>query len=304
VSRPESTVDPVDPADAPSGPSFLRSVEFLTGPDPNLGSFLLVVAIVTAVFVALFQFTLPAPVSHVLTVGVLVITLVSAAVGAALDRMGYFDVPATGTTDAPSPPARRPWVPVGGASAPLPPLVNFDAELRAYADLFGGDLPPAFDPFVRDYLRLKTNTRNRATIASDLRADLNPIGALFDPGTEGDRLYESISDRLFRYVADADELVDVRDVTVADADGTATDVTALRGGVGRVAFEVVNGGEAAAVDAVVTLYDADGTAVSTRTRSAGVLGPGARRRLDVDAFVPGEADRAEVTVRASPVDPE
>ena len=49
------SADTVD--DEPRSPTFLDSIEFLTGEDPNLGSFLLVVGIVTCVFIALFQFT-------------------------------------------------------------------------------------------------------------------------------------------------------------------------------------------------------------------------------------------------------
>jgi len=77
----------------PRDSAFLSGLEFLTGDDPNAGSFLLVVGLVTCVFIAGFQFTLPAPVSHLLTGLVLVVAVISFVVGAVLDILGYFEVP-------------------------------------------------------------------------------------------------------------------------------------------------------------------------------------------------------------------
>ncbi|MEF8789887.1 MAG: hypothetical protein V5A61_07145 [Haloarculaceae archaeon] len=88
MSQPDSTADS---ADTGTDSTFLRSIEFLTGEDPNLGSFLLVVGIVTCVFIALFQFTVPAPISHLLTGGVLFVTVISAMFALLLDTLGYFD---------------------------------------------------------------------------------------------------------------------------------------------------------------------------------------------------------------------
>ena len=78
--------------------TFLDGIQFLTGKDPNLGSFLLVVGMVTCVFIALFQFTLPAPISNLLTVGVVLVTVSSAIFAALLDNLGYFERNTTGTT--------------------------------------------------------------------------------------------------------------------------------------------------------------------------------------------------------------
>lgn len=92
MSSSERTVDQPDASeDTGTDSTFLRSIQFLTGQDPNLGSFLLVVGMVTAVFVALFQFTLPTPISHLLTAGVLFVTVLSAIFGMLLDSFGYFD---------------------------------------------------------------------------------------------------------------------------------------------------------------------------------------------------------------------
>ncbi|ODR83374.1 hypothetical protein BG842_09655 [Haladaptatus sp. W1] len=79
--------------------TFLDSIQFLTGKNPNLGSFLLVVGMVTCVFIALFQFTLPAPISNLLTIGVVLVTVTSAIFASLLDTLGYFD---RNTTVAPT----------------------------------------------------------------------------------------------------------------------------------------------------------------------------------------------------------
>jgi hypothetical protein len=75
---------------------FLKSIEFLTGSDPNAGSFLLVVGVVTCVFIAVFQFTLPDPISLILTGLVLVVAVISFIMGAILDILGYFDIEGDG----------------------------------------------------------------------------------------------------------------------------------------------------------------------------------------------------------------
>ena len=291
--------------DAETESAFLDSIEFLTGPNPNLGSFLLVVGMVTAVFIALFQLTLPPPVSVLLTAGVLVITVLSAIFGLLLDSFGYFEQETTTTTAATTSEsderttAARPWVPVEKTPAPLPPLINFDAELRAYADMFDGDLPEEFDPFISDYLRLKTNTRNRATIASDLRADLNPIGALFEEGSEGDKLYEDVSQRLLRYISDREDHVSLDRVAFYDEDGNETDVRAIENQPGRVELGITNEGEAAEVEVGVALYDEDDAVISSHTYSVGLVSPGATKAVDTDIFVPSDAERASTTVRSS-----
>jgi len=83
------SADTVEEDTEPS--TFLGGIEFLTGEDPNAGSFLLVVGMTTCVFVAAFQVTLPVPVSNLLTALVLVVAVISFLIGAVLDTLGYFD---------------------------------------------------------------------------------------------------------------------------------------------------------------------------------------------------------------------
>jgi len=85
-----------EPSPETESSTFLESIEFLTGEDPNAGSFLLVVGVVTCVFVAVFQFTLPEPISLILTALVLVVAVISFIMGAILDIAGYFDIEGDG----------------------------------------------------------------------------------------------------------------------------------------------------------------------------------------------------------------
>jgi len=77
----------------PQTSTFLSGLAFLTGEDPSAGSFLLVVGLITCVFIAAFQFTLPEPISTILTALVLVVAVISFIMGAILDILGYFDTP-------------------------------------------------------------------------------------------------------------------------------------------------------------------------------------------------------------------
>ncbi len=79
--------------EASGGSTFLDDIVFITGEDPNAGSFLLTVGIITCVFVAAFQLTLPEPISNLLTAAVLVVAVISFLLGAILDMLDYFDTP-------------------------------------------------------------------------------------------------------------------------------------------------------------------------------------------------------------------
>ena len=282
----------------PEESTFLQGIEFLTGEDPNLGSFLLTVGIVTCVFIALFQFALPSPVSHLLTAGVIIVTVLSAGFAALLDSLGYFDgaserdVPA----DVEGVRRRKPWVPATPVSAPLPPMINFDKELSELEAHFDGELPDQFTPFIKDYLRLKKNTANRKTIASDLRADLNPVGAILEEDTREYELYERIGDELFRYIGDSAAHLAVTDVVARDMNGEPRDVESMAGELATLELTVENEGEAADVDAIVEFY-AGVEQVSTRTVSIGTVNPGGSATVSTNVYVPEEADRVVTDAR-------
>ena len=77
--------------DDPAASNFLSSIEFLVGEDPSGASFLMVVGMVTMVFLAGFQLTLPEPISLLLTAVVLIVAVISLFIGAILYSLGYFD---------------------------------------------------------------------------------------------------------------------------------------------------------------------------------------------------------------------
>lgn len=298
MSKPETPAD--DAGEPERGP--LDNFEVLLGEDPNFGSFVLTVAIVTCVFIAAFQFTLPSPVSHLLTAGVLLVTVLTAVIASALETLGYFDpdrgTAQTQTDEQTDTRPAKPWVVGNRQAAPLPPLLNFDAELRAFSDLYDGNLPPQFDSFIEDYRRLKTNRKNRTTIASDLRADLNPISVLFEDGSEGDELYQQISDKLFRYIRnDVLDAVSVRSVTFHDADGNEATVADLESEVSRADFVVENEGEEATVEVVVEFYNEDGDRIGSQTYPIGTIKPAATREVSADVLVPADATRATTRLK-------
>jgi len=295
VTQPESQPQSGDSSEQPA---FLKGLEFLTGPDPNLGSFLLTIGIVTCVFIALFQFTMPSPVSHLLTAGVIVITVVSAGFAALLDSLNYFDQSSEPTAQAgPKPaPSGKPWVPKGSDSAPLPPMINFDEELSELEAHFDGEFPSQFTAFIEDYRRLKTNPTNRMSIASDLRADLNPISVILDEDTPEYELYDRMSDGLFRYIGDSADHLTVTDVTSRDAAGNEREIGAIAGDVAVFDVSVRNDGETTDVEVAVEFYDGD-ESLSTWSGSLKSVSPGATETISTNIYVPESTDRMRTDAR-------
>jgi len=295
VTRPESSSQS---GESPGEPAFLKGIEFLTGPDPNLGSFLLTVGIVTCVFIALFQVTIPSPVSHLLTAGVIIITVVSAGFAALLDSLGYFDR-SNESDERANPEAtqqKKRWVPDEPVSASLPPMINFDEELTELETRFDGDLPDQFTPFIEDYRRLKTNPSNRMTVASDLRADLNPVSVVLDEDTREYELYQRMSDGLFRYIGDSADHLTVTDVTSYDADGEPQEAEAMAGELAVFDLSVSNEGEATDLEVVVEFYSGD-ELLSTRTVSMDVVSPGATENVSTNIYIPESTDGMRTAAR-------
>ena len=293
MSPPESSSEPAESSQS----GFLSGIEFLTGDDPNLGSFLLTIGAVTCVFIALFQFTLPSPVSHLLTAGVIIITVVSAGFAALLESLGYFG----GSVEEPpadrsSTTQRKPWVPTEPVTAPLPPMLNFDAEFRVFADHFDDEFPPQFEPLFADYRRLKTNTDNRSTIASDLRADLNPVGAILDPDSPVYDSYERISEGLFRYLGDTADHLTVDAPVFYDGTDAERDVAEINDELGRAEVMIKNEGEPVDIDLLIEFYDGE-TILSSRSCPVGRLNAGATTTVDTEVFVPAAADDAMAVIQ-------
>jgi hypothetical protein len=296
MSPPESSADSTT---SPTDAGFLSGIEFLTGEDPNLGSFLLTIGGVTCVFIALFQLgPVEPPVSHLLTAGVLIITVVSAGFAALLDSLGYFDAttPEQGDETPRPTDAKRPWVPAEPVSASLPPMLNFDQQLQALSEQYDGDLPEQFDPFITEYKRLKTNPSNRSTIASDLRAALNPIGTILDAESPAYDHYEQISEGLFRYLGDAAEHFTATDPVFYNSKGDKHAVADINDELGRAEVTIDNDGEAIDIDLVVEFYDGE-TLLSSRSCPVGTVASGQKKTVDTDVFIPAAADSATTVIK-------
>jgi hypothetical protein len=301
MSPPESSTDSTEPSTdstaSTENATFLSGIEFLTGDDPNLGSFLLTIGAVTCVFIALFQLgPVEPPVSHLLTAGVLIITVVSAGFAALLDSLGYFETtPEQPDETAPPTDTELPWVPSAPVSASLPPMLNFDAELQALHTHYDGDFPQQFDPFIAEYKRLKTNPGNRSSIASDLRADLNPIGTILDEESSAYDNYERISEGLFRYLGDAADHFTATDPVFYNSNGVEHDVVDINDELGRAEVTIDNDGEAIDIDLEIEFYDGD-TLLSSRSCPVGTVASGEEKMVDTDVFVPAAADRAMTVI--------
>ena len=291
-------------SDGQTSNEFFEALTPLTGENPNLGSFFLVVGAVTCVFIAVFQFTLPEGIRFLLTAGVLLVAILSAIVASLLETLGYFDEDverkreSEGTVGGDK--NKRPWTPTSGTRYSLPPIINFDEELRAYYEMFDGDLPGEFDEFIREYKRLKTTRSNRANIASDLRADLNPISVLFEEGSQGMEIHDEISERLFRYVRnDAADQLSVTGTRFYDGDGEEVDVASVNDELARTETNIENEGEAVSIELVVALADGEGNLVRRDTYPVGTVNAGATRTFDTDVYVPANAERASTAITTS-----
>lgn len=292
-------------SDSQSSNNPFEIVAPLTGEDPNLGSFFLVVGAVTCVFIAIFQLALPESVALLLTAGVLLVTILSAIVASLLETLGFFDQDvetestSTDRTAAESE-AAKPWTPTSGTKYPLPPILDFDEELRTYYEMFDGDLPDEFDEFLSEYKRLKTTKDNRVNVASDLRADLNPIAVLFEDESRGAEIHDAIGERLLRYIDnDAADHLSLADVTFYDEAGNAVGVRSVDNALVDMRANIENAGEAMKVEVVVEFVDSDGAGLRRDTSPIGEIAPGATETFDARVYVPTAAERAVTSLRVT-----
>jgi hypothetical protein len=261
------------------------------------------------VFIAVFQLALPEGVAFLLTAGVLLVTILSAIVASLLETLGFFDqeaaadeesAAATDEAAAAGDGQAKPWTPISGTRYPLPPILDFDDELQAYYEMFDGDLPREFDEFVAEYKRLKTTKDNRVNVASDLRADLNPISVLFEDGSRGAAIHDDIGDRLLRYIDnDAAAHLSLTGVTFYDEDGSEVGVRSLDDELARMQASIENEGEAMAAEVVVEFLNENGAGLRRDTSPIGEIAPGATKTFDADVYVPSAAERAVTTIRVA-----
>jgi hypothetical protein len=134
------------------------------------------------------------------------------------------------------------------------------------------------------------------SIASDLRADLNPISVILDEDTPEYEIYEEISDGLFRYIGDRADHLTVTDATCRDAAGEPQDLEAVAGDVAVFDLSVHNEGEATDVEVAIEFYDGD-TSLSTWTGSLEPVSSGATGNLSTNIYVPERATRMRTDAR-------
>ena len=265
---------------------------------PGLGAFLVLVLVVTSSFVIVFQQTLPEGVATTLSWVVIGVSAVSAMMGFVLEALSYFDGDGEAERTEPAEPtsttSSRPWVPDGDVK-PLPPLINFDDELEQLYDYFDGEFPSQAETFLDGYKRVKTADRGqRGSIASDVRAGLNPIIVLVDD-PEVESMLSQMGEDLFAYVkTDGAELVSVDRYALYD-DGKKTPVDELQGRQARIRASVSNDGESMKTDVLLRFTDDDGIEVKRTKLPVGEVPTAATKELNTQVYVPSVASSVTVS---------
>ena len=263
---------------------------------PTLGRFFVLVLVVTCSFIVVFQQTLPGAVATTLSWVVIGASAISAMMGFVLEALSYFD----GGEAEPTEPAKptttssRPWVPDGDVK-PLPPLINFDDELGELYDYFDGEFPSQAETFLKGYKRMKTADRGqRGSIASDVRAGLNPIVVLVDD-PEIESMLSRMGEDLFAYVkTDGAGLVSVDRYALYD-DGKKTPVDELQGRQARIRASVSNDGESMKTDVLLRFTDGDGIEVKRTKLPVGEVPTAATKELNTQVYVPSVASSVSVS---------
>lgn len=262
-------------------------------PPENLASFFLTVGAVSIAFWAVFVFAFSGLVRFLLVTAVLVIAVFSMVVGWILNMAGEFDdTTATAETDSDSTgteqlPEQAELAPPGDR-VPLPKLLNFDQELNDLAEYIDAD-SQQFRTIWREYAKLKTESRNRQTIASSMRSGVNGLRALASRAQEpeAEAIVEDIGDRLFEYIsAEPAEKSRVTSYAFFDESGTERPVTELQETKARVRASVRNRSDEVKLDVVFRFTDGNGVQVRKSECPLGVVPPDAEKTLDTKVYVP------------------
>jgi hypothetical protein len=275
----------------------------------NLASFLLAIGGVSIAFWAAFVFTFDGVVLQLLAIVVGVVAAFSLTVALVLDSLGYFDAESGETDVATGDPADA-GITVEAAGngtvpksdKPLPPIINFDTELRALTEAFDDEPPTELADFREEYARLKEEVGNRKTIASSMRSGLNGLSVRVEQSDNDEALgiTEDIGERLFRYIkASPAENVELIDVGLF-VDGERVTVEGAQGETARIKTTIRNGGEEGKFEVAVRFENRNGITVREETLPAGRVTTNAQKTLDTRVYVPSLATGMEVRIVEAP----
>jgi hypothetical protein len=272
--------------------------------EQNLAAMLLTIGAVTLASMSVIILSLDGVIVPILVGAILTVSAISFGIVIVLDLLDAFDeaeneTGSSETTDGSTldePPK---------ANQPLAPLLNFDEELRTIHASFDEEVPPPVETFTDEYQTLKgADPSRRQTLASDLRASLNPLEVTVDEDTPAGDAVEDIGDRLFRYIrSDAGELVTMGE-SAFFLDGEARDIERIAGEKARLKTSVYNEGDEANIEVIVQFLSASGVQVRRESLPVGTVYPNQEKELDTHVYVPTNARSARfAAVEAAPGEP-
>lgn len=260
----------------------------------NLGAFALVVGSVSIAFGSVFQLAIGGTVAFILNAIVVGVALVSIVIGLSLDAMGHFDDnnESEKSTETDENTERLDEVEYSGNNKPLPPVLNFDAKLQELASSYD-TVPDKFTKFQNQYERLKSSEANRDTIASDLRAMVNPL-VVTAPDEDAEQIAEDIGDQLFKFINESpSQLLEVEEWGLFE-EGSECPVADAQGENVRIRAKVLNRGQSVNAELAVRFVSSDGVKIKNSYLPMGTVSEAETKSLDTQLYVPSLAVNAEV----------
>lgn len=263
----------------------------------NFAAFALFVGSVSIAFGAVFQLVFDGIIALILNGFVLGVALVSLVIGLSLDAIGGFDTQSTEVDEPDDSVAVRSRN--DGDNRPLPPVLNFDAELEQIEEHYNGSPREEFVQFREEYERLKSSPSNRSNIASDLRAMANPLSVL----AEGEAIepeVEHISDGLFQYMeGSASDFLSVVEWNLYDEDGNRCAVADRQSTKARFKARAENRGGKVKTEIFLRFRNTDGVVIKETYLPVGLIREGETKELDTQVYVPSLAVSADVYALAA-----
>lgn len=263
----------------------------------NFAAFALFVGSVSIAFGAVFQIVFDGIIALILNGFVLGVGLISLVIGLSLDAIGGFDAQSTEVDEPDDSVAVRSRN--DGDNRPLPPVLNFDAELEQIEEHYNESPREEFIQFREQYERLKSSPSNRSTIASDLRAMSNPLSVL----AEGEAIepeVERINDGLFQYMeGSASDFLSVVEWSLYGEDGNECAVADSQSTKARFKARAENRGGKTKTEVFLRFRNTDGVVIKEAYLPVGLIREGQTKELDTQVYVPSLAVDADVYALAA-----